>query len=72
MIKKNTKIIFQDTKGKTSKEWDGGIPLSIGDKMTLENKNHNSEEYKVVDKIIDCVDNDIDQIVNITYVLKKM
>ena len=34
MIKKNTKIIIEDEKGKSS-EWMGGIPLSIGEVIQL-------------------------------------
>jgi hypothetical protein len=71
MIKKNTKIIIEGEKDKKFEALQGGIPLSKGEIIKIHN-NSKVISYKVKDKSIDCfLDND-DQIVNITYILKKV
>lgn len=69
MIIKNTKIVFEN--GET-KELKGGIPLSKGEMINFHAEN--SEEiidYEVVEKTVDCIVKGEDQIINITYVLRK-
>lgn len=66
MIKKNTKIVFKD--GRQMDEA-GGIPLSEGEKLTMHSDGV-VKEYVVVKKTVDCFDEGVDQIVNITYVLE--
>ena len=67
MIKKNTKVIFDDGK---EEELDGGMPLTKGEIIHV-HKAGKKVDYEVKDKIIDCFLDGKDQMVNITYVLKK-
>jgi len=67
MIKKNTKIIFEDGK---EEQMDGGMPLTKGEIIHLHKKDK-IIDYEVKDKIIDCFLEGKDQVVNITYILKK-
>jgi hypothetical protein len=67
MIKKNTKIVFEDGK---EEELDGGMPLTKGEVIHF-HKSGKVIDYVVNDKIIDFFMDGKDQIVNITYVLKK-
>lgn len=72
MIKKNTKIIFEDGEDKKIEEMMGGMPLSKGEVVHMHAENSDKAvDYEVVDKIIDCYLKGEDQIVNITYVLRK-
>ena len=70
MIKKNTKVVFQDGKDKRTDELMGGMPLSKGEIVHV-HEGDKTTDYEVFDKIIDCFLKGEDQIVNITYVLKK-
>ncbi len=70
MIKKNTKVIFEDGEDKTSEDMVGGIPLSKGEVIKV-HKNSEVLQYEVVDKIVDCYLYQEDQVVDITYVLRK-
>jgi hypothetical protein len=70
MIKKNTKVIFEDGENKRSENMVGGMPLTKGEIINV----HQDGEiiaYEVADKIIDAFFEGEDQIVNITYVIKK-
>ncbi len=70
MIKKTTKVIFEDGENKRSEEMVGGIPLSKGEIIRV----HEGEtivNYEVVEKIIDAFLEGGDQVVNITYVIRK-
>jgi hypothetical protein len=70
MIKKNTKVIFEDGENKRSEDMVGGIPLSKGEIIKV----HESDTvvlYEVVDKIVDCFLNGDDQTVDITYIVRK-
>ena len=71
MIKKNTKIIFENKNGKETTELTGGMPLAKGDIVHM-HQNKNIADYEVVEKIIDCFLENEDQTVNITYKLKKV
>ena len=71
MIKKNTKIIIEGKENKKLESLQGGIPLSEGEILNI----HEGEKitlYKVIKKSIDCFFEGEDQIVNITYTLKKI
>ncbi|PIN93722.1 hypothetical protein COU54_02105 [Candidatus Pacearchaeota archaeon CG10_big_fil_rev_8_21_14_0_10_31_24] len=70
MIKKNTKIVIDGEENKNFESLQGGIPLSIGEKINI---HENSEVviYEVKDKKIDCFFENEDQIVNVAYVLKR-
>lgn len=68
MIKKNTKVIFEDNSG--SEELAGGMPLSKGEIVKVHKKGM-VIEYIVKDKTIDCFMDGEDQEVNITYTLAK-
>lgn len=70
MIKKNTKVIFQDGENKRTEDMVGGIPLSKGEIIRVHEAN-GIINYEVVDKIIDCFLEGDDQIVDITYIVKK-
>ncbi|MFA6553571.1 MAG: hypothetical protein WCT27_04025 [Patescibacteria group bacterium] len=70
MIKKNTKVIFEDGNNKTTDEMIGGIPLSKGEMITV-HKDGKAVHYEVADKVVDCYYEDQDQIVDITYIIKK-
>lgn len=71
MIKKNTKIIFED-ESEQEKELEGGIPLSKGDIVQVYEKDSNkAANYEVINKKIEFFIKDKDQIANITYRLKK-
>lgn len=50
MIKKNTKIIFEDGK---EEQMDGGMPLTKGEIIHFHKKDK-IIDYEVKDKIIDC------------------
>jgi hypothetical protein len=67
MIKKTTKVIFEDGK---EEEMDGGMPLTKGEIIHM-HKGNKVIDYFVKDKIIDCFLGGKDQVVNITYILKK-
>jgi hypothetical protein len=70
MIKKNTKIIIEGEDNKKFAALQGGIPLSKGEIINI----YNGSKvvcYKVKNKLIDCFLEGDDQIVNMTYVLKK-
>lgn len=71
MIKKNTKVIFEDNGNSSSDELVGGMPLSKGDIVNVHRGHQGVADYEVVDKIIDCFMGGDDQIVNITYKLRK-
>lgn len=72
MIKKNTKIIFEDGESNSSDELTGGMPLSKGEIVHVHRENQDTADYEVVDKIIDCFMEGEDQRVNITYKLKTI
>ncbi len=70
MIKKNTKVIFEDGENKSEEDMVGGIPLSKGEILHV-HKGEEIVDYEVTDKIIDCFLEGEDQIVDITYVVRK-
>ncbi len=70
MIKKNTKVVFENGEDKTSEYMVGGIPLSKGEVIKV-HKNSEVIQYEVVEKIVDCYLDQEDQIVDITYVVRK-
>lgn len=71
MIKKNTKIIFEDGENAGSDELVGGMPLSKGDIVHI-HRDDKVVDYEVADKTIDCFMGGEDQVVNIVYKLRKI
>ncbi|NQU78417.1 hypothetical protein HQ545_01480 [Candidatus Woesearchaeota archaeon] len=71
MIKKNTKIVFDDGEEQKTDELKGGMPLSKGEIVHVHKESGETIDYEVADKTIDCYLKGEDQIVNITYVLKR-
>ncbi|MFH1364379.1 MAG: hypothetical protein ABIH52_01860 [Candidatus Aenigmatarchaeota archaeon] len=71
MIKKNTKIVFEDGEKQETEELMGGIPLSKGEVVHVHTETSDDLIYEVVDKKIECTLKSEDQIVNITYVLRR-
>jgi len=70
VIKKTTKVVFEDGENQKSEEMVGGIPLSKGEIIRV----HEGEtvvNYEVVEKIIDAFLDSGDQVVNINYKVKK-
>lgn len=70
MIKKNTKMVFEGEKNAKLEALQGGIPLSKGEIISI-HEGEKVTKYEVKDKQIDCFMEKDDQIVNITYTLKK-
>jgi hypothetical protein len=70
MIKKNTKVIFNDGENKKTEDMVGGIPLSKGEIIRV-HKNDKVVLYEVVDKIVDCFLNGEDQVIDIIYIVKR-
>jgi hypothetical protein len=71
MIKKNTKIIIEGEDSSKFEALQGGIPLTKGEIINIR-EGSKVISYKVKDKTIDCFLEGQDQIVNITYTLKKI
>jgi len=66
MIKKNTKAVFLDGDYQGEYDWKGGIPLSVGETMTV--KIDGKElQYKLVQKKVTCDAKGEDQIVDVLY-----
>ncbi len=70
MIRKRTKVVFVGEKNVKLEALEGGIPLSKGEVLTI-HENSKIYHYVVIDKQIECFLETGDQIVNITYILKK-
>ena len=71
MIKKNTKIIFEEGEDKKTEEMPGGIPLSVGEIVHFRTESNEKITYEVVDKTVEGFIKGEDRIVNITYVLRR-
>lgn len=71
MIKKNTKVIFQEGENKKEEDMIGGIPLSKGEIIKV-HKKEAVIDYKVIEKNIDAYLDGDDQVVNITYIVSKI
>ncbi|MCX6803878.1 MAG: hypothetical protein NTY48_04900 [Candidatus Diapherotrites archaeon] len=70
MIKKNTKIVFEDGNGPIDGVLEGGIPLTKGETINF-NVDGKVYVYIVKEKTIDCILKGKDQLINIVYVLGK-
>lgn len=70
MIKKNTKVIFEDGENERTEEMVGGMPLSKGEIIKV-HKDGKELMYEVADKVIDAFLDGEDQIVNITYIVRR-
>ncbi len=71
MIKKNTKAIFINGDFKGEYDWQGGIPLSEGETMSVKIKGK-VLKYKLTKKEINCNAEKEDQIVDVVYTFKMM
>lgn len=71
MIKKNTTAIFREEGKERTEELIGGIPLSIGEIMII-NDEENSVKWKVVDKKVKYTNKGEDQFVEVTYTFDKV
>lgn len=69
MIKKNTRAIFLDGDYKGEYDWQGGIPLSKGEKMSIK-INGKLLNYKLINKEVSCDAESDDQIVEVIYTFK--
>ena len=69
MIKKNTKAIFIDGDFKGEYDWQGGIPLSKGETMSVK-INGKLLHYRLTKKEISCDAESEDQIVDVIYTFK--
>jgi len=70
MIKKNTRVIFQDKESNREEELIGGMPLSKGEIVKV-HESGSVKEFIVEDKDVECFLDEKEQIVNITYLLKR-
>jgi len=66
MIKKNTRAIFLNGDFKGEYDWQGGIPLSVGEEMLVK-INGKEFVYKLSSKEIVCNAEQNDQIVDVLY-----
>ena len=71
MIKKNVKIIFEDNDIKELNNLIGGMPLSEGEIVHIHKDENEIIDYIVTNKEIDILLEGDDQIVNITFSLRK-
>ncbi|MCR4327313.1 MAG: hypothetical protein NUV46_01910 [Nanoarchaeota archaeon] len=71
MIKKNTKAIFIDSGKEREEDLIGGIPLCVGENMTIIGSNSKKINWKVVDKKVEYINGGENQTVNITYTFEK-
>jgi hypothetical protein len=71
MIKKNTKVIFEDGENESSDELVGGMPLSKGDIVHVHRDQQAVVDYEVVEKTFDLFLGGEDPSVNIIYKLKR-
>ncbi len=71
MIKKNTRAIFREDGEEQTEELIGGIPLSIGENMIINNEKI-SVKWKVVDKKVEYTNKGEDQFVDVTYTFEKI
>lgn len=70
MIKKTTTAIFKDGDYAGQYDWEGGIPLSVGEIINV-NLNNNKFSYKLVDKTTNLTVSDKEQLVDTRYWFEK-
>lgn len=68
MIKKNTKVVFRNGDFQGEYDWKGGIPLSVGEEMSVE-VNGKNLVYKLSEKKVTCKSDGEDQVVDVFYAL---
>jgi hypothetical protein len=69
MIKKTTRAVFSDGAYQGKYDWNGGIPLSKGEEITITLADGSDVLYKVSDKLTTLHTGSDDQSVSITYYL---
>jgi len=67
MIKKTTIAKFKNGDYAGEYDWKGGIPLSVGEVMSVNLSSGTQLQYKLVDKIITLTENEDDQDVQVKY-----
>lgn len=67
MIKKTTKAVFKSGSYAGEYDWEGGIPLSEGEIVSVTTSTGDQLEYVMLDKSVSLVDKGQDQIVSIEY-----
>jgi hypothetical protein len=70
MIKKVTKVIFEGEGIEGVEELTGGMPLSVGEIVTI-HKNGSDNRFEVVKKGFDIYLDEADPIVDLVYTLRK-
>lgn len=70
MIKKTTIATFEDGNYTGEYDWKGGIPLSVGETITITVNNSDKLVYELITKETSLVDDGQDQEVTISYGFK--
>jgi hypothetical protein len=70
MIKKTTKAIFSSGGYEGTYDWEGGIPLSKGDIVTVTTSSNEKIDYCMSNKKVALVDKGADQFVHIEYLFE--
>lgn len=68
MIKKTTQAIFQDGDYRGEYDWQGGIPMSEGETVTVTTQDKKVSEYRLVYKQTTLEDKGEDQVVVTRYI----
>jgi len=70
MIKKTTIAVFKEEGVERKEELTGGIPLSVGEEMSVTN-NNKTITWRVVDKKVEYINKGEDQLVQVTYIFER-
>lgn len=68
MIRKTTKAIFKSGAYQGEYDWEGGIPLSEGEKITITTASSEQVGYVMISKAVSLNDEGENQFVHIEYV----
>ncbi len=72
MILKKTQVIFLDGDYKGKHDWKGGIPLVVGEVMTVQLENPKRTIFYVLEeKTVDLIDQGENQLVQVVYQFKE-
>ncbi len=70
MIKKTTIAVFKEEGVERKEELIGGIPLSVGEEMSITDDNQ-TVIWRVVDKKVEYINKGEDQLVQVTYIFER-
>jgi len=70
MIKKTTIAVFKEEGVERKEELTGGIPLSVGEEMSVTN-NNKTITWRVVDKKVEYINKGENQLVQVTYIFER-